>query len=230
VRSLGILALALVLFTLVVNAFLPARNRAAAAGSPPTLHDDARLPVIDGPSGKSRIQPKYTHVASVVAGVGTEVRCWSVSDWQKRESEWGNWNGRALGRWGAYTVRWPEIPNAYRIHLSPAICASLDRLAYQDVPVEQDAWPEALAWSVSALAHESQHARGIADEALAECYGVQKIQATAEALGRTAEEGRFLASLYWRKNYVTREDSEYRSPDCRDGGTLDLRPETHVWP
>jgi hypothetical protein len=227
--ALGVL-LVLAALDLVATMFLPTRETRAAA--PPALHDSGPLPSIEGPSGESRVEPRFSHVASVIAGIGTEVRCWSVTDWRKREAEWGNWRNRPLGEWGAYTTRWrqPSIPHAYRIQLSPSICASLMRVAYEDVPVQKDPWPEALAWSVAALAHESQHARGIGNEAEAECYGVQSITATAEALGRAKAEGRFLAALYWQKGYVDQDPSEYRSKECREGGRLDLHPETDTWP
>jgi hypothetical protein len=227
VALVGLLALTAVVSQLVAK---PRADDARAAAIPPNLHDDGQLPSIEGPSGKSRVEPTFTHVAAVISGYGTEVRCWSVADWRKREAEWGRWRGRPLGAWGGYTARWPWIPNAYRIHLSPSICASLVRLAYEDVPVQEDPWPEALAWSVAALAHESQHVRGIGNEARAECYGVQAIQRTTEALGRSASEGRYLAALYWRDGYSKQTNEEYRSDECRDGGKLDVRPETHVWP
>jgi hypothetical protein len=83
---------------------------------------------------------------------------------------------------------------------------------------------------VAALAHESQHVRGIENEAQAECYGMQTIQKTTEALGRSAADGRYLAALYWRDYYLKQRNEEYRSDGCRDGGELDMRPETHVWP
>jgi hypothetical protein len=230
---LGVVALVgLFALTAALNQFLvKPRSASAEASVPPTLNDFGPLPTIEGPSGDSRVEPKLTHAASVISGYGTEVRCWSVRDWRKRETEWGNWKERPLGDWGAYTTPWkPPIPNAYRINLSPWICASLARLAYEDVPAEKDPWPEALAWSVAALAHESQHVRGIANEAQAECLGVQAIAATTETLGRGAAEGRYLASLYWRESYLTRSDGRYRSRECRDGGELDAHPETHVWP
>jgi hypothetical protein len=117
--ALGVLLLAAAL-NLVVNMFLPAR--APRAGTPPVLHDSRPLPAIEGPSGESRVELRFSHVASVVAGVGTEVRCWSVADWRKREAEWGNWHGRPLGAWGGYTTLWePRIAHAYRIQLSSFI-------------------------------------------------------------------------------------------------------------
>jgi hypothetical protein len=192
--------------------------------SPPRLHDSGRLPVISGPSGKSRIEPRYSRVVSSVAGVGAEVRCWSVADWRKRQVEWGNWRGQELGPWGAYATT-----GRFRVHLSPAICATLARLAYDHVPVREDAWPEELAWSVGALAHEAQHVRGVLDEGKAECFGVQSIAKTAEALGRSNEEGRYLARLYWASTYLAR-DARFRPEECRDGGRLDAHPDRHAWP
>jgi hypothetical protein len=50
-----------------------------------------------------------------------------------------------------------------------------------------------------------------------------------EALGRGGEEGRYLARLYWTSTYVA-HDPRYRAEQCRDGGRLDLYPETGTWP
>jgi hypothetical protein len=234
VLRLGIAAVVALFALNAVANQLVAKPRAAAereASVPPNLNDSGPLPTIAGPSGDSRVEPTLTHVASLISGARTEVRCWSVADWRQREAEWGNWRGRRLGLWGAYTTPWrPWIRNAYRIHLSPSICASLARLAYEDVPVQKDPWPEALAWSVAALAHESKHASGIFEEATAECYGVQSISATAQALGRSSAEGQYLASRYWRDAYLKQRDPAYRSDECRNGGELDLQPRTDIWP
>ena len=227
-RLLRIAVIAIVgLFTVtaLVNQLLvkPKPSAIHQTGIPPNLQDSGPLPTVQGPSGESRIEPTYSRVAEDISGFGAEVRCWSVADWRTRTDQWGEWNGRRLGPWGGYT-------SGYRIHLSPSICASLDMLAYGRVPVEQSPWPEALAWSVSALAHESQHVRGFYDEAVAECYAVQTIERTAVALGRTKGEGRLLAELYWNKSYLKQRDPDYVSKECRDDGRLDIRPQSHVWP
>jgi hypothetical protein len=223
--AVGLVVAVLVVPLLVAYAFLPPRAR-SDSGAPPHMNDWRSLSVIEKPSGDSRVEPRYERVVAAL-GASAEVRCWSVADWRKREEEWGNWRGRPLGEWGAYTNTGPD--GGTRIQLSPSICGMLDRLAFQDIPADQDPWPDALAFSVGALAHEAQHARGISDETKAECYGMQSIVSTAEALGRSGAEGRYLASLYWRTTYLKR-DEKYRSDDCRDGGPYDLRPETHVWP
>jgi hypothetical protein len=36
--------------------------------------------------------------------------------------------------------------------------------------------------------------------------------------------------VYWRKGYLAQDPAEYRSKACRDGGRLDIHPETDTWP
>jgi hypothetical protein len=146
----------------------------------------------------------FDRVVAVLAGWGADVRCASIAPWR------------------AYTTRWT-------VTLGPAICSELTRLAHDRLPVWRDESPDALAWSVATLAHESMHVSGIRNEAIAECYGMQRIRATAVGLGRTAHEGRYLATLFWRHWYSWLPPG-YRSRECRKGGPLDLHPRSEVWP
>jgi hypothetical protein len=190
--------------------------------------DDARaLPIRTGAGLESHVEPLFSRVASRIARHRAEVRCWSRHDWQRLSAQRTSWprRGRRLGRWSAYASL-----DHKRAHLSPALCTALTRLAYGRVPVERDYWPAALSFSVATLAHESQHLKGISNEAKAECYGMQTITFTAQALGRTKEEGRYLAYLYWRDEYHDHRDPAYISAECRDGGGLDLRPRSDLWP
>jgi hypothetical protein len=75
--------------------------------------------------------------------------------------------------------------------------------------------------AIEAVAHESQHLKGIRSEATAECYGVQYHAAVSQRLGATAARARTMATDYFAFVYPTL-DREYRSPECRDGGALDL--------
>jgi hypothetical protein len=87
----------------------------------------------------------------------------------------------------------------------------------------------ALAWAVSALAHESHHLRGVWDEAAATCYGLQSAAFAATSLGAPAAYAAALADYtFW--NVRPPREYGYFSPECRDGGTLDLRPETTRFP
>jgi hypothetical protein len=97
------------------------------------------------------------------------------------------------------------------------------------VPVWSASSPEALAWSVQALAHESVHVSGFLNEAAAECYGMQRIVDLASRLGRTSSEGRYLSELFW-KGFYPWDRPTYRSVECRNGGALDLRPQAKIWP
>jgi hypothetical protein len=192
------------------------------------LDDSRRLPVIAGPSGESRIEPRLSRVVSSLARRRAEVRCWSREDWQRLAAQRTSWihrSQRRLGRWSAYASK-----DHKRVQLSPALCASLARVTYERLPVESDRWPAALALSVGVLAHEAQHISGVSNEVLAECYGMQSITLATQALGRPEREGRYLASLYWEDAYHKHRNPAYVSEECRDGGRLDLRSQVDVWP
>ena len=78
------------------------------------------------------------------------------------------------------------------------------------------------------LAHESMHLRGWADEAVAQCYGIQEVAYTVEQLGGTVAEGKGVASFMLAVQGGMPE--EYQSGECRPGGQLDLHPETDDFP
>lgn len=88
---------------------------------------------------------------------------------------------------------------------------------------------ELAAYAVALLSHESQHARGFRAEAVAECYGIQSIRRTSALLGIEPGYADLLARTYWAQEYP-RNRPDYRSPECRAGGALDLTPDDGVWP
>jgi hypothetical protein len=184
------------------------------------------LPTLDVSSVRSGPDARLSHVASVLAAHEGVVECWSEADWDARVAELAEqWpQMRRLDRWSAYTS-----PDLLTVHMSPSICLELRKLEGAVGPVWDDDEPEALAWSVSALAHESAHVAGWRNEAVAECYAIQSIEFTTELLGRTRREGRWLAERYVRRFYRYHEPP-YTSPECRNGGRLDVRPTSDVWP
>jgi hypothetical protein len=107
--------------------------------------------------------------------------------------------------------------------LDRAICASLGRLARG-----QRVRPESAALAVEALAHEAYHLSGIQDEAATQCYGLQAMRFVAARLGVTAALGHEYVRLAVARYPALPE--QYRSDQCREGGTLDLHPETGVFP
>ena len=122
--------------------------------------------------------------------------------------------------------------------LAPPVCSTLRRLWEARRPSlactelgQGQCGPDALrlAWAASALAHESYHLGGVRNEAAAECYGLQSTALAAERLGAPMAYAEQLATYtFW--NVRPPVDYGYFSPECRNGGTLDLRPAVSTWP
>jgi len=89
-----------------------------------------------------------------------------------------------------------------------------------------------IATALAVVAHESYHLLGYSNEAQVECYGMQSIWFVASKLGATVAESQALAALYAARMYPLRrtQTPAYWSPECRDGGKLDLRPALAAWP
>jgi hypothetical protein len=85
------------------------------------------------------------------------------------------------------------------------------------------------AWSVQALAHEAWHLGGEINEARTQCFGLQTTAYVAQRLGADRAQAQAVATYLYERIYP-RMPAHYQSGDCRDGGALDLRPETAVWP
>lgn len=103
----------------------------------------------------------------------------------------------------------------------PRSCAESDCLEVPDI-----------AMALAVVAHESYHLLGYSNEAQVECYGMQSIWFVASKLGAPVAESQALASLYATRIYPQRrvQTPAYWSPQCRDGGKLDLRPARAGWP
>jgi hypothetical protein len=186
------------------------------------IHDRGPLATSSLPTPASHIEPRLSRIARELAGRDVEVRCWSPSDWYRLDSERAEIDDDTA----SHGLRSAFVSyDRKRIDMGTIVCAELaqtldgaDRLERAD-----------LAWAVKLLAHESMHVRGVENEATAECYGMQAIPRTASLLGLGGDEGRRLADFYW-SGWYPRMDPEYRSEECRDGGELDLRPESGIWP
>jgi hypothetical protein len=114
-----------------------------------------------------------------------------------------------------------------RAYLTPEICHDLYRLAFDG---ENRGNPTGRA--VAVLAHESWHLQGVSDEGTTECYALQSGVELGTRLGLSEERGRQLMRQQLTENALRGAgSSEYRvSPDCRDGGPLDLRPADDSFP
>jgi len=114
-------------------------------------------------------------------------------------------------------------------YLEPTICRSLHRIAFDSELGPRD---EA-AFAITVLAHEATHLRGIRNEAETECYALQEGLALGRRLGLDAETARTLMVVQRARDLsdasVARLD--YRLPsECRNGGSLDLRPSDPQFP
>jgi hypothetical protein len=89
-----------------------------------------------------------------------------------------------------------------------------------------------MVYAVWTLAHEAVHLSGQQSEPVADCTGMQKIASTAEALHVGPQAARAMAQYAWQWYQSTWAQSKpsYYSPECHDGGALDVNPGSSVWP
>jgi hypothetical protein len=127
-----------------------------------------------------------------------------------------------------YFLMLPEMCNDLAaFHANPA---SYDPRSCADESCLQRVANAAMA--LATVAHESYHLLGYRNEAKVECYGMQSIWFVASKLGASLAESQAIASFYATEIYPQRRTKTpaYWSPECRDGGTLDLRPSLARWP
>ena len=110
--------------------------------------------------------------------------------------------------------------------LDEETCSELGRFADGKTGVGEQ---EKVARALHVLAHESSHLAGVRDEAAADCYGLQRTAFVAESLGADPAEAERLARLALDERAIT-APADYRSPECHDGGALDLDPDSTVGP
>jgi len=184
-----------------------------------------RLPKAAPGDTATHADPLFERVVAALSGRPVPVYCWSESDWSNRLAErkvrWPD--AEPLGPWSAYT----HLADS-SVNLSPEVCAELARLVSDPDPVWEAANVDALAWSAHVLAHESVHVQGVLSEAVAECRGLQTTANAVVQLGKSKEEAAYLAAVYWKHLYLTLDD-DFHSPECHDGGTLDVRTSAK-WP
>ena len=111
--------------------------------------------------------------------------------------------------------------------LTPEICYRLHRVTEGDEgPFSQT------ARALAVLAHEAWHLRGEADEGVTNCYAFQSGVSLGVRLGlseRTAE--RMMRQQLADNATLARSSPDYLVPgECRDGGRLDLDPDSGRFP
>ena len=111
--------------------------------------------------------------------------------------------------------------------LTPEICFELYRAAYRD-----EISGSRTGRALSVLAHEAWHLRGVRDEGVTTCYGLQSGVELGRRLGLSERRARQLMRQQLAENALRGGSSaEYRVPaTCRDGGELDLAPGSSRFP
>ena len=166
---------------------------------------DAGWPSVP-PAERARAERRFTSEAALIAGRPVTVRC----D-----------DGYAFTGVGSDAAGVAFITRSLA-YLEPGVCRSLYRVAFEHrVGNRDDA-----AFAITVLAHEATHLRGVRDEAETECYALQEGAALGRRLGLDGAAARALMRGQLDRDLsdesVARLD--YRlSPECRNGGTLDLR-------
>jgi hypothetical protein len=112
-------------------------------------------------------------------------------------------------------------------YLTPQRCYDLYRLAFKDKVSSSQT-----ARAVAVLAHEAWHLAGVRDEGKTECYALQSGVELGQRLGLDEETARRMMRQQLAENSGRGvATSEYVvGPGCRDGGELDLHPQTSAFP
>ena len=174
------------------------------------------LPQKGGISEQSRIEPRLSRVLTTLTGIPkAEARCWSDVDWTVVATH-SPYGPQELGGF---------VDAAGKVQLNPVVCRALASYMYAG----GDPHDLGIVEAIVIFSHESEHAEGEDREDRAECYGMQRSRRTARLLGMSAPDAEALVKRYWRTVYPT-ETPPYSSKECRDGGELDQRPHTSVFP
>jgi hypothetical protein len=162
-------------------------------------------------STRTAAEARFSDEASRVAGKEVTIRC----------DEAGDYVGAVQHADGAAVV------GGDLAYLTPERCLDLYRLAF-----EGEVTSSQTARALAVLAHEAWHLRGVSNEGETECYALQTGVEMGQRLGLSADTARRLMRQQLVENALRRGGTlEYRvPPDCRDGGRLDLRPDTTRFP
>lgn len=114
-----------------------------------------------------------------------------------------------------------------RAYLTPERCYDLYRLAFEDEITSSQT-----ARAVAVLAHEAWHLNGVDDEGTTECYALQSGVELGRRLGLSEATARQMMRQQLTENRLHGPaTAEYVvSPDCREGGSLDLTPADGQFP
>jgi hypothetical protein len=154
---------------------------------------------------------RFSNEASRIAGKPVRIRC----------DESGSYVGAVQHADGVALV------GGDLAYLTPERCFDLYRLAFKD-----EVTSSRTARAIAVLAHEAWHLRGVDDEGTTECYALQTGVDLGRRLGLSVGTARRMMRQQLNENALhAGASSEYLVPrDCRNGGRLDLNPDTSQFP
>ena len=114
-----------------------------------------------------------------------------------------------------------------RAYLTPERCYDLYRVAFEG----EVTWSRT-ARALAVLAHEAWHLRGVGDEATAECYALQSGVEVGRRLGLSQGTAERMMRQQLAENALRGAGTAQYvvSPECRDGGRLDLEASRTSFP
>jgi hypothetical protein len=163
------------------------------------------------PDEREAAVARFSEEASRIVGRRVEIRC----------DEGGKFVGAVQHADGV------AIVGGRLAYLTPARCYDLYRLAYDGkISFSQT------ARAIAVLAHESWHLRGVRNESITECYALQSGVGLGRRLGLDEGTARRMMRQQLAENSLRAGGAvEYLvSPECRDGGELDLDPTSSRFP
>jgi hypothetical protein len=154
---------------------------------------------------------RFSDEASRIVGRPVEVRC----------DEAGEFVGAVQHAEGA------AIVGGRIAYLTPQRCHDLYRVAFKD-----EAASGRTARALVVLAHEAWHLRGESNEGRTECFAFQSGVALGQRFGLSEDTARQMMRQQLVENQLRARGSlDYLVPsECRDGGSLDLDPQTSAFP
>jgi hypothetical protein len=172
----------------------------------------------------NRSGPLATYAAPLAGEASPTVFCWASGQWEALSEEW-----RLIDVDELWPIGFAD-PQTNRIHLSPEICEPLHRFFGGNYAPNLSEASLDLANALVVLAHEAEHLRRPdASEADVECVAIQRVRDLVRAAGRGTPYENLIAGLAWDVGYPDMPP-DYRTTACRDGGELDVRPDTSIWP
>jgi hypothetical protein len=129
---------------------------------------------------------------------------------------------------------WKRVRVRVRVRVPVKVPYTESRQVPHQVPVESICGdyvvPKLFSWQT--LVHEGVHLAGETNEAATDCYAMQNLPWFASRMGIDEAQAREIGADYWSLYYVPYRPltPEYHSAECRDGGALDLRPDSNEWP